>query len=278
VTYPPHEHVLRDIRISTERIAQDHGLCIVPVTDHIRNAAGNAGIGVIVACADIAGSIAAIAAATPDWTATIDLSLHAVGPIVDGPILAESRLVRAGSNIIVIRLDVFDGRGGDDPAHGTLALAGLVSFARLPRHASELADDSRRRLIGVRSTMARDDTHLREPLAGRLGLSIVDAARGVVELAKTDYVRNSLGTINGGVHGMLYQAAAEAAVDGMVATDMSIHYLAQAKIGPARTSLRILRSAADHAVCEAHAVDAGDGDKLISHAMITLQRINANGG
>src|ERR1035441_7857854 len=47
--YPPEHHVIRDLRIVTERLALDHSLSICPLSDHVRNAAGAAGLGLIVA-------------------------------------------------------------------------------------------------------------------------------------------------------------------------------------------------------------------------------------
>jgi hypothetical protein len=109
-----------------------------------------------------------------------------------------------------------------------------------------------------------------EALLGRIGLRVVDADAGVVELEQTPYVANSLGAINGGVLGMVFQGSAEAAHPGMIATDIQMHYLSQNKVGPARTSLTRLRSAGDHAVCAIDVVDAGSGDRLLCRATVTL--------
>ena len=57
----------------------------------------------------------------------------------------------------------------------------------------------------------------------------------MVELERTPYVANNLGTINGGAQAVLIEAAAEAMRPGLVAADMAIHYLSQVRTGPART-------------------------------------------
>jgi hypothetical protein len=47
-------------------------------------------------------------------------------------------------------------------------------------------------------------------------------------VANSPYVQNSRGRINGGVLGMVFQGAAEAAAPGYVGSDLHIHYLASA--------------------------------------------------
>ena len=103
---------------------------------------------------------------------------------------------------------------------------------------------------------------------------MIDAATGQVELAKSEYIRNSFGTINGGVMGMVMQGAAEAAGAGLgrfVATDIQLHYLAQTRTGPLRTSLRLVRVTPDHVVCRVRAVDAGNDDLVVALATVLLQ-------
>ncbi len=101
---------------------------------------------------------------------------------------------------------------------------------------------------------------------------MVDAAEGVVELGNSPYVHNSRGRINGGVLGMVFQGAAEAAVPGHVGSDLHIHYLASARIGPIRTNTIVVREADGHVVCRVQALDAGADDLLVAEATVTLQR------
>lgn len=179
--------------------------------------------------------------------------------------VVESSLVRAGSNTVIVGSDVRDGAGSQ-------VATSLIAFARIPRSASASSGDfDPASLVGEKRRMAPTHPPAPIPLLDRVGLKVVDAAAGTVEIPKGDYVINSFGTINGGVLGVLFQAAAEAAVPHMAATDLQIHYLRQARHGPARTVLTVLREAADHAVCAVDAVDAGDNDRLLSRATVTLQ-------
>jgi acyl-coenzyme A thioesterase PaaI-like protein len=105
----------------------------------------------------------------------------------------------------------------------------------------------------------------------RIGVTVVDPGTGVVEIERSDYVRNSFGTINGGVLGAVFQAAAEAMRPGLVATDLQVHYLSQVQAGPARTRGTVSREAHGHTVVTFEAVDAGHQDQLLTLATVTLQ-------
>jgi acyl-coenzyme A thioesterase PaaI-like protein len=270
--YPPPHHVIRDLRIVSERLALDHSVCSCPLSDYVRNAAGAAGLGLIVALTDISGATVSLAAASPDWPATADLAYQAIAPVTEGPVLADARLVRRGSRTIVVEVEVFDGLGSEDTAAARPAGTGLMTFGRIPGSASAITIDPKQNM--GRSSAARPDSHLSAPLLDEIGLRVIDANHGVVELAKNDYIRNSFGTINGGVMGMVMQGAAEAACEArgrFVATDTQIHYLAQTKAGPLRTLTRTIRTATDHVVCRIRAVDSGNEDLVVALATVTLQ-------
>jgi uncharacterized protein (TIGR00369 family) len=274
-SYPPEQHVMRDLRIESEHRAEGNAFTLAPVSEHLRNRAGGAGLGVLVTLVDTAGALVALPAATPDWIATVDLSLRTIAPVTDGPAIAESRLVRAGKNVIVVGIEVFDGHGHDHPDGSRPCGAGIMSFARIPGHVTR-AERRPGDQTGERTKMALDDTRLRAPLHEHIGLRVVDAAAGAVEVDRTEYVSNSFGSVNGGVLGMIVQAAAETALEAaghqFVAADAELHYLAQTQQGPVRTATRILRIGDDHAVCEVRAVDAGAGDRLLTLAAVTLVR------
>ena len=105
---------------------------------------------------------------SPDWPATADLAYQATGPITEGPVLAEAHLVRRGSKTVVVEVDVFDGRGGEDTAVAAPAGAGVMTFGRLPGSASAIRIDPKQNM--GRSSSARGDSHLstRSPRRDRL--------------------------------------------------------------------------------------------------------------
>ena len=223
----------------------------------------------------------ALCAASPDWIATADLMLHEAAPLVKGPAILESNLSRAGSRLIVVGIDIYDGDGVSDLddlpdviEHQRVA-TGLVTFARVPADTSAASDVfDPLGGIGQRRHMEPVGGPPTEPLLERIGLTVIDAEHGVVELANTPYVHNSRGRINGGVLGMVFQGAAEAAAPGYVGSDLHIHYLA-GRVWDLCAHHDLVRAADDHVVCRVEAVDAGADDRVLAVATVTLQRVPA---
>jgi uncharacterized protein (TIGR00369 family) len=273
-TYPPEKHVIRDLRLEMLKTAVEHAYVWAPRQQHACTDRETLRLGVIGAMIDSAGAVVALGAAAPDWIATADLTYTTIEPLREGPVICSSRLVRAGATIIVIGVDVLDGHGSDAPEGGRPCGSGLMTFSRIPASASAVKVDPFNN-IGVRTSNALEHSWLDVPLHDKIGLRVIDAAAGVVEVDKHDYVRNSFGTINGGAICMIFEAAAEhaaraAGTAAYVAADISVHYLAQTKTGPARTSCRVLRHDDAHAVCELSLVDAGNDDQLLALATVTL--------
>ena len=278
--YPPERHFLRDLDSATWQITAQRVLMWAPLTDGYRNAGGSAALGFLAAMVDIAAAPVALIAGAPDWTATQDMSLHAAGWLTDGPAVVDARLERVGKNTVIVSVDIYDGGGTTDwdelsgaIDEGALELAakGLLTFARIPRSASASASVfDPAALVGQRRTMAPDGP-VEGTMLERTGVEVIDAEGAVVEIPHSEYVRNSFGTINGGVLGAVFQAAAEAARPGLVATDLQIHYLSQLKTGPARTSGSVSRDVAGHSIVSLRAVDAGNDDQLLDLATVTLQ-------
>ena len=78
---------------------------------------------------------------------------------------------------------------------------------------------------------------------------MVDAATGVVEVDVAPHVRNPAGTLQGAMVALVAESAAEELVGHRngpaVVTEIDVRYLAQAPVGPVRTSCRVLGDAAD---------------------------------
>lgn len=274
-TYPPDQHVLRDLRFETQRMTAARTLGWAPIQPGVLAADGSMRTSAIAMMVDVAAAAVAIVAADPGWSATADLSYWTAAPITVGPAVCDARLVRAGSKSITVEADVFDGRGTDEPT-GPLAGRARLTFARIPGSASVAAGRvDRSDSPQPRRSMHHPGSAFAESLHRKCGLRVVDAAAGIVECDKTDYVRNSFGTINGGVVGVILEAAAErlaghAAGRTLVARDLQVHYLAQTEVGPARTSARVVRTSPDHTVVEARLVDAGRDDRVLAFATVTL--------
>lgn len=285
---PGDRNFATDMEVSTLLVTAGRCLMHAPLTDRVRSPWGCASVGMLMTLVDVGASSPALIACRPDWTVTQDLGIHGAGWLTDGPIVVDNQLVRVGKKVIVVAADIYDGQGLDDfdqlqaaidkakvsevGGGPVLAAKSLLTFVRIPRTATRGVDDyDPSGWIGQIQHRAT-----RTPAAGtmyeRMGLKLFDAPSGVLELAHTPYVANSIGTINGGAQAVLIEAAAEAMRPGLVAIDMQLHFLSQLRAGPARTSGAVLRDAADHSVVTIEVVDAGDDDQLVALATVTLQR------
>jgi acyl-coenzyme A thioesterase PaaI-like protein len=252
---------------------------MAPLTDAVRDASGAAGLGYLVGLVDVNTAMVGLCASQPDWTATADLMIHEAKPLVQGPTILESHLTRAGSRLIVVGVDIYDGEGLTDMdelgefIELNRVATGLVTFARVPAATSSVSGTwDPMSTIGIRRHLEREGDLPTDPLLERIGMTVVDGAGGVVELPNSPYVQNSRGRINGGVLGMVFQGAAEAAAPGYVGSDLHIHYLASARVGPVRTDTHVVREVDDHVVCRVVAMDAGNDDLVVAQATVTLQR------
>lgn len=278
--YPPEHHVLRDLRYEVERFSGAHARGWAPRQPGVCTADGAMRPSAITMMVDVAAASLAIVNAAPDWAATADLAYWCAAPITIGPAVCDARLVRAGSGTIVVQAEVYDagvsGWDGEGAAPGERAGHARLTFSRIPGSAS--AANGRVDRSGgptPRQSMHRPESRLDTSIHDKCGLRVVDAAAGIVECDKSDYVRNSFGTINGGAVAVILEAAAEHAACArtgapFVHRDLQVHYLAQTKVGPARTSARLVRADDAHAVVEATLVDAGNADLVLALATVAL--------
>ena len=105
---------ISDLDITTEQTSTTTARSMSPLTDAVRDASGAAGLGYLVGLVDVNTAMVGLCATTPDWTATSDLMLHESTPLVHGPTILESHLTRAGSRLVVVSVDIYDGDGLTD--------------------------------------------------------------------------------------------------------------------------------------------------------------------
>jgi uncharacterized protein (TIGR00369 family) len=271
--YPPERHLLRDFAVTTERVSPALTICSSPLVPEIAHPSGRPRVGALAAIIDLAGAATALSSVTPDWIATADLSFTSSAPITEGPIVVAAHLVRAGANVVVVRVDVGDGRGNDDIATMRSAGRGLMTFARIPGSASAVSG----RAIPASSpkqSMALLTSGFRLPLFDQLGIRVLDPALGAIEIDRTDYTRNSFGSLNGGAIAIAAEAAAHALVashgQAFDSVDISVNYLSQTRSGPGRTTAHLVRLDAHHAVVDVQLLDAGHDDQLLALSTVVL--------
>ena len=264
--YPPERHVLRDLRLWTERDAEAtrSGLPVVP---EIRGPGGDVRLGALATLVDVAGGELAVRSARPDWVATGDIVLHRLRAVRGDSVEARPALVRRTRTTIVLEVGLADG------APEPLGLA-RMTFAIVPAR-----EGQRRMAVGSdapRTEFALPGSGLEEPLAARLGMRCVDAAAGRLELALGPYTVNSLGALQGGVAALLACLAAEAAgaeaLGGpCAARDLALDYLSLAREGPVATAAALLRRDASSALLR---VESRDGPgRLTTLASVGVARV-----
>ena len=226
--YPPEHHVLRDLAIEVQH-GRTRSRAWLPCPAEVRNDAGRVRIGALATAVDaVCGGMAAIAAA-PGWIATADLTLHLLAPLEADELEATATVRRAGRTTVVMDAEVVASSRPDS----VLAI-GSLTFSVLERRDSNPVLDAppddgpapRRSFLGQTSRFS-------SPVYESCGF--VDHGAGVVEVPVRDYVRNSLGGVQGGVLASLVDAASCSALGpGFETVDLHMTYLSLAKAGPIR--------------------------------------------
>jgi uncharacterized protein (TIGR00369 family) len=265
--YPPEEHVLRDLRLTVEHRPDRSSTGWLPAHPHQLTDSGRVRAGIVATLVDVVGGGLAGLAARPDWIATADLTLHLLPRPVTDAVEARGRVLRAGRSTVVIEV-ALSSEPGDRLGVATM------SFAVLPRRDENPVLDQ---VDTVQRMTMEGGSRLAGPILDRIGVHAVDPARGVIELPYSDYVRNTLGAVQGGMMATAVDAAAqhaltEACGTPVETTDLQVTYLALAKVGPVRSRTRVLTASADHGIAHVELVDAGAGDRLTTLARVVAVR------
>jgi uncharacterized protein (TIGR00369 family) len=248
-------------------------------TPFVTTADGGVRAGVLATLVDVVGGAIAARVLHPDWLATADLTVQRIGPVTGPQVEARGSVLRRGRTTLVIEALVVavdeDGRTVEERGRPADPVAwASMTFAVLP------ARDPAPKVTmpaGLPSRWAFTGSGLRAPIHDVVGIEVVDAAAGRVSVEVLPYVHNSFGALQGGVIGMLVEAAGAEALgsarggDGsdVVVTDLQIAYLALGRVGPVETSARVLEPGADgrcSAVVEVR--DRGAEDRLMTVANV----------
>jgi uncharacterized protein (TIGR00369 family) len=226
---------------------------------------------VLATLVDLLGGGLAARAAIPDWIATADLTLHLVPRPVAADIEARGVVLRKGRTTVVIEVALHAADGG--PGLGVATM----SFAVLPRREGNPVITAGDQDGGTWLTFADEESGFETGLHEAIGLVVVDRPAGVVELPTGDYVRNTLGAVQGGVVAALVDAAAEHALReacGMPVetVDVQMTYLALSREGPIRSSATVLRAEPEFGVAHVELRDAGAADRVTAIGRVVAAR------
>ena len=265
--YPPPEHVLRDLDFEAVVAGEAHHRATYrPAGD------GPTSLGGLLTVVDVLAGTVCMRVISPDWMATSGLTFHLCGTLPSGPLQVDARLLRAGRTTVTIEILVAG--PGEQPVG-----EGVVTFARLVRRDTNLSlEDTEDAAVGTRIEFPADRAR---PL-GRgatvldaIRCQVVDADRGVTRTPMTPYVRNSFGAMNGGVVASLIEAAALASTPDGGVQDLAIHYLAQGKVGPIETRVRVLRREGAQRSVRVEVLDAGEQGRTMAVAHVAVSAVTA---
>ncbi len=219
------------------------------------------GVGALVPLVDIMAGTLSARAFRPDWQTTTDVWIHEVTPLRSGPIDVSMRVLRQGKRSLVVCSDVF--------GQGELVATSTVEFTRISRSASPHSIEQGP-AVGEPFRLGSGPL-LGRPLDEACGFEVV--APGVVMADKSDFVRNSMGTLQGGAATVLADLAARSIVGaGSRVVDLNYRFLSQTKDGPARATATLIRRTDATATVSVEIVDTSANDAIVGWSVATVDR------
>jgi acyl-coenzyme A thioesterase PaaI-like protein len=188
---------------------------------------------------------------------TLDLSVHVVHCPSTPDFTYESRLIKVGHRVIVAEA-WFTATGELDPYAVAVSTFVIVSEPdpdgiTLPSHLDP---------------PFAPPIPLHVPIAEHVGITTV--APGVVDIEHRPSVGNSRGTLQGGMVALVTERACETLLDAEgvphVVTSIDLRYLSSMRIGPVRTTAKVLRAHDALAQLWVEVRDLGTGH-LMTHAV-----------
>lgn len=270
--YPPHNHILRDLRVSLTFEGQGRAVIRAPVVPEIRAPDGSLQVGAVATMIDVLAGALTVRVVYPDWIATASLSVHLTGKPTFDTIAAAGKVIRAGRTMAMTDVDIREEEsGGDGPAR-SIGTA-MVAVSRLPVREDTPALESEQE-VAETFNFGIGGSGLKQPYRDAAGVRVLDEETGVVELELNEYVRNSVRVLQGGMIAVLADTAGELAASaatgkGMTSKDLAVQYLSQGKKGPFRTRTRVIRTTDDTALTRVEVIDRGLEDRVIAVVMNT---------
>jgi acyl-coenzyme A thioesterase PaaI-like protein len=289
--YPPEHHFLRDLALAVLEMGTESGRAGLPVVPAICGPSGGVSAGALATLVDVVGGGLAARAAQPDWIATADLTLHVVDAPDRGAVVASAQVLRAGRSTVVIGVDLdhFPSEAGtlDEGAFdASTAAADLgasriavatMTFAVLPRREGNPDITKFESSTGVGSGPILAGGGFRRPFDEELGIEVVDAAAGGIEVPIEDYVHNSFAAMQGGIVALVACRSADLALTEACGVpvetrDLQLTYLAQARVGPVRSEATVLAATRDCGSARVTLLDSGNGGRVTATAGVVATR------
>jgi uncharacterized protein (TIGR00369 family) len=266
-TYPPPDHMLRDLSIEVTTTGKGRARIQAPVVPETCSENGFMYVGLLAALVDVLGGVIAIPAVSPDWISTSSLSIHTTRHVMPGRVLAEGTVLRSGRTSIVIGVEIRTERTG---LRNKMTPAGfaMITYSRLSGNKTGLQLKTKGDPHESERFLLRG-AGLHIPFMEKAGIHILDRAAGRLLLKMQDYVRNSLGSLQGGMTAFLADLAGQyVASEGREHSgqtrDLVIHYMAPGIAGPFQTEADVLRMDPHAALTRIHVLDQGIDQRLMA--------------
>jgi uncharacterized protein (TIGR00369 family) len=269
-TYPPQDHMLRDLGIDVVTDGMDAATVQAPVVPEICSNKGVLYVGVLATLVDVLGGVLAIPAVRPDWISTSNLSIHSTQAVLSGRICADGHVLRSGRTAIVIGVQI-QVENSDGPQKRVPVGYAMITYSRLPGNKTNLHMNTHSHSHDlVRYSLK--GAGLDMPFVHKAGIHIQDRARGKLVLKMTDYVRNSLGSLQGGMTAFLADLAGQSLAGTQAGTpgqtrDLIVHYMSPGMTGPFQTTAEVLRMDRHSALTRIRVLDRGMDDRLMAVVM-----------
>jgi uncharacterized protein (TIGR00369 family) len=266
--YPPRSHLLRDLRLFLT--FQDQGRAVIqaPVVPQVCSDNGSVHVGVLATLTDVLGGFLAMEAFLPDWMATANLSIHTTGHASSGMVTATGRVIRSGRSTATVSMEIFQGKKTEaQPVH--FIGSAMITYSKIEGIRAAFNKDRH-----VDFQMPDGDSGFERHVIDQTGLRFKENKPGVAILNMTEYVRNSFGSLQGGMIAMMADAAGQSAARAatgvrLTTVDLIVYYLSPGRCGPFTTDARVLRSNESSALSRVEIRDAGDDHRIIAVAMNT---------
>jgi len=265
-SYPPQAHILRDLCIDVNTTGPDCAFIQAPVTQAICSPRKTLHVGVMATLVDVLAGILSIRAISPDWLSTANLTIHMRCEVQQGQVFADGRILRSGRTSVVVGAEI---RSTDEAISGKPpAGVAMITFSRLPgKHSNHHQTLAVNKIQTERFSLGQK--RMTQPLVEKIGIQIIDGPTGQLAVELSDYIRNSLGSLQGGITALLAEIAGEHAAgaatgDVWQTQDLSIHYMSPGTVGPFQSKAEVLRVDRRSALVRVHVIDHGDHDRLMA--------------
>lgn len=236
-----------------------------PVHAHLRGPGDRVRTGALLGLIDNVGGLCGGLGALPDgWVVSTNLMVRRVDAESPpaGRLTLRSRVLRRGRSAVVTAIDVEDAT-----TRAQVADAVLTSSILVPEHG---VPDWVRPVVLQPGPLPSG----LPPLAEWAGIEPdgIDA----VALSVRDELRNPWGILHGGMVALLVDSAAEREASSAgskepIVTDVALHFLAPARLGPVRARAHTVGTRPDGRTARVEVRDAGAEDRVVAVAVTTTR-------